>query len=98
MRFQQLTGPLMAKGFEDTTLYVYNRLVSLNDVGGDPDRFGVTVDEFHDFNRRRRRWPHAMNATATHDTKRGEDARARITVLVGIAARVGRAAEKLGQN
>ena len=82
MRFQQLTGPLMAKGFEDTTLYVYNRLLSLNDVGGDPDHFGVSVNEFHDFNRRRRqRWPHAMNATATHDTKRGEDARARINVL-----------------
>jgi (1->4)-alpha-D-glucan 1-alpha-D-glucosylmutase len=82
MRFQQLTGPLMAKGFEDTTLYVYNRLLSLNEVGGDPDRFGVSVQEFHRFNNRRRaRWPHAMNATATHDTKRGEDARARINVL-----------------
>ena len=82
MRFQQLSGPLMAKGFEDTTLYVFNRLLSLNDVGGDPDHFGVTVDEFHEFNRRRReRWPHTMNATATHDTKRGEDARARINVL-----------------
>ncbi len=82
MRFQQVTGPLMAKGFEDTTLYVYNRLLSLNDVGGDPDHFGVAVDEFHDFNRRRReRWPQTMNATATHDTKRGEDARSRINVL-----------------
>jgi len=82
MRFQQLSGPLMAKGFEDTTLYVYNRLLSLNDVGGGPDHFGVSVDEFHEFNRRRReRWPHTMNATATHDTKRGEDARARINVL-----------------
>ena len=81
MRFQQLTGPLMAKGFEDTTLYVYNRLLSLNDVGGDPDRFGITVDEFHRFQERRRRWPHAMNTTATHDTKRGEDARARISAL-----------------
>jgi (1->4)-alpha-D-glucan 1-alpha-D-glucosylmutase len=85
MRFQQLTGPLMAKGFEDTTLYIYNRLLSLNDVGGDPDRFGVTVDAFHEFNRRRHRWPHAMNATATHDTKRGEDARARINVLAELA-------------
>ena len=83
MRFQQLTGPLMAKGFEDTTLYVYNRLLSLNDVGGDPERFfGVALDEFHDFNKRRiRLWPHTMNATATHDCKRGEDARARISVL-----------------
>jgi (1->4)-alpha-D-glucan 1-alpha-D-glucosylmutase len=82
MRFQQLTGPLMAKGLEDTTLYVYNRLISLNDVGGDPDRFGVSVDEFHDFIRRRQEhWPHTMNTTATHDTKRGEDARARINIL-----------------
>jgi (1->4)-alpha-D-glucan 1-alpha-D-glucosylmutase len=82
MRFQQLSGPLMAKGFEDTTLYVYNRLLSLNEVGGDPDRFGVSLQEFHRFNtRRRERWPHALNASATHDTKRGEDARARINVL-----------------
>ena len=82
MRFQQLTGPLMAKGFEDTTLYVYNRLLSLNDVGGEPDEFGIGLDEFHEFNHvRQARWPHALNATATHDTKRGEDARARINVL-----------------
>ena len=82
MRFQQLTGPLMAKGCEDTAMYVYNRLLSLNEVGSDPDRFGVGVDEFHDFvQRRNTRWPHAMNTTATHDTKRGEDARARINVL-----------------
>jgi (1->4)-alpha-D-glucan 1-alpha-D-glucosylmutase len=82
MRFQQLSGPLMAKGLEDTTFYVFNRLLSLNDVGGDPDRFGVSVVEFHEFlQRRQERWPHAMNATATHDTKRGEDARARINVL-----------------
>jgi (1->4)-alpha-D-glucan 1-alpha-D-glucosylmutase len=82
MRFQQLSGPLMAKGFEDTTLYVYNRLLSLNEVGGDPDRFGVSVQEFHRFNSRRRElWPRAMNASATHDTKRGEDAGSRINVL-----------------
>ncbi|HEU5462709.1 MAG TPA: malto-oligosyltrehalose synthase [Candidatus Binatia bacterium] len=82
MRFQQLTGPLMAKGFEDTALYVFNRLLSLNDVGGDPDQFGITVEEFHHFNQQRqRRWPHTLNTTATHDTKRGEDARARINVL-----------------
>ena len=82
MRFQQLTGPLMAKGFEDTALYVYNRLLSLNDVGGEPDKFGIEVDEFHEFNQARQaRWPHALNATSTHDTKRGEDARARINVL-----------------
>ncbi len=82
MRFQQLSGPLMAKGFEDTTLYIYNRLLSLNDVGGSPDRFGVTVSEFHDFNSKRSRiQPHSMNATSTHDTKRGEDVRARMNVL-----------------
>lgn len=82
MRFQQLTGPLMAKGFEDTTLYIYNRLLSLNEVGGDPSRFGIAVEEFHEFNQRRlRSWPHSMSATATHDTKRGEDMRARINVL-----------------
>lgn len=82
MRFQQFTGPLMAKGFEDTFLYVYNKLVSLNEVGSDPSRFGFSVGEFHDFCRRRRRkWPNSMNATATHDTKRGEDVRARINVL-----------------
>jgi (1->4)-alpha-D-glucan 1-alpha-D-glucosylmutase len=82
MRFQQFTGPLMAKGFEDTTLYVYNRLLSLNEVGGDPDRFGTPVAAFHTFNlQRAQKWPNAMNATATHDTKRGEDVRARINVL-----------------
>lgn len=82
MRFQQLTGPLMAKGFEDTTLYVYNRLLSLNEVGGDPGRFGTSLTAFHAFNlRRAQTWPHTMNATATHDTKRGEDVRARLNVL-----------------
>jgi (1->4)-alpha-D-glucan 1-alpha-D-glucosylmutase len=82
MRFQQLTGPLMAKGFEDTTLYVYNRLLSLNDVAGSPDRFGISLNEFHEFNlSRSHTQPHSMNATSTHDTKRGEDVRARINVL-----------------
>ncbi|MGA1844918.1 MAG: malto-oligosyltrehalose synthase [bacterium] len=82
MRFQQFTGPLMAKGFEDTVLYIYNRLISLNDVGGDPQRFGVTGEEFHRFNTARATTlPHSLNATSTHDTKRGEDVRARINVL-----------------
>jgi len=82
MRFQQLTGPLMAKGFEDTTLYVYNRLLSLNDVGGSPDRFGTSLTEFHEYSiRRSRRQPYSMNATSTHDSKRGEDIRARLNVL-----------------
>lgn len=82
MRLQQFTGPLMAKGFEDTFLYVYNRLLSLNEVGGHPDRFGVSPDEFHDFNlERAKSWPYSMNATSTHDAKRGEDVRARLNVL-----------------
>jgi len=87
MRFQQLTGPLMAKGAEDTAFYVYSRLLSLNEVGGEPDRFGLSTKEFHSFNERRAaHWPHAMNASATHDTKRGEDARVRINVLSEVPA------------
>jgi len=82
MRLQQLTGPLMAKGFEDTTLYIYNRLLSLNEVGSNPRRFGISLEDFHRFtDQRARDWPHSMNATSTHDTKRGEDVRARINVL-----------------
>ncbi|HBB30393.1 MAG TPA: malto-oligosyltrehalose synthase [Cyanobacteria bacterium UBA8803] len=82
MRLQQFTGPLMAKGVEDTVMYVYNRLLSLNEVGSAPGHFGVSLEEFHTFNQHRAAyWPHAMNATATHDTKRGEDTRARINVL-----------------
>jgi len=81
-RFQQLTGPVMAKGLEDTTFYLYNRLVSLNEVGGEPQRFGSGVREFHRANAERlRNWPHTMLATSTHDTKRSEDVRARIDVL-----------------
>ena len=82
MRFQQLTGPVMAKGVEDTTHYVYNRLLSLNEVGGRPGHFGCSLGEFHHFNSKKRDlWPDSLNATSTHDTKRGEDARARINVL-----------------
>lgn len=81
-RFQQLSCSLMAKGAEDTTFYIYNRLLALNEVGGDPAVFGTTVDDFHEFQRRRRdRGPYSLNATATHDTKQGEDTRARIAVL-----------------
>ncbi len=95
MRWQQFTGPVMAKGFEDTALYTYNRLVSLNEVGGDPARPGLSVAEFHRRNGARlRHWPHTLNSTSTHDTKRGEDVRARIAVLSEIpglwAARVER--------
>ena len=86
-RFQQLTGPVTAKGFEDTALYRFNRLVSLNEVGGDPSRFGTARGEFHAENaERRRRSPYALSATATHDTKRGEDVRTRINVLSEIPA------------
>jgi (1->4)-alpha-D-glucan 1-alpha-D-glucosylmutase len=82
MRFQQFTSPLMAKGMEDTAFYVFNRLISLNEVGGDPGRFGVSVDDFHAFNERRASaYAHSLNATSTHDAKRGEDVRARINVL-----------------
>jgi (1->4)-alpha-D-glucan 1-alpha-D-glucosylmutase len=81
-RFQQITGPVTAKGYEDTVLYRFNRLVSLNEVGGDPGRFGTAVAEFHAENvARQQRSPHALSATSTHDTKRGEDVRARINVL-----------------
>ena len=81
-RWQQLTGAIMAKGFEDTTLYCFNRLISLNEVGGNPASPGLSAEEFHNWNeRRQKRWPHTMNATATHDMKRGEDTRARINVL-----------------
>src|SRR6266404_3924233 len=82
MRFQQTTGPVTAKGVEDTAFYLYNRLVSLNEVGGDPARYGEPVPVFHARNERRlERWPESMLATSTHDTKRGEDVRARINVL-----------------
>ena len=82
MQFQQLTGALMAKGFEDTFFYVYNRFISLNEVGGHPDLFGISLADFHDFNTKRaRNFPHSLLATSTHDTKRGEDLRARLNVL-----------------
>ena len=82
MKFQQCTGPVMAKGLEDTACYIYNRLVSLNEVGGVPERFGLSRDVFHAHNRERlERWPHSLLATTTHDTKRSEDVRARINVL-----------------
>ncbi|MBW4564477.1 MAG: malto-oligosyltrehalose synthase [Mojavia pulchra JT2-VF2] len=82
LRMQQYTGPLMAKGVEDTTLYAYNRLLSLNEVGGNPSHFGISLADFHAFNHKHQiHWPHTMNTTATHDTKRGEDVRARLNVL-----------------
>jgi (1->4)-alpha-D-glucan 1-alpha-D-glucosylmutase len=85
MHLQQVTGPVMAKAVEDTSFYVYNRLVSLNEVGGEPEHFGLSLDDFHRQNgARRRHWPHSMLATSTHDTKRSEDVRARINVLAEI--------------
>jgi (1->4)-alpha-D-glucan 1-alpha-D-glucosylmutase len=82
MKFQQLTGPVMAKGLEDTAFYRYNRLTALNEVGGDPTLFGTSVAAFHRQNAERlRRWPDAMLCSSTHDTKRSEDVRARIAVL-----------------
>jgi (1->4)-alpha-D-glucan 1-alpha-D-glucosylmutase len=85
LRCQQLLAPVAAKGIEDTFLYVYNRLLSLNEVGGDPARVGISAAAFHRFNAERaERWPRSMNATSTHDTKRGEDVRARLNVLSDI--------------
>jgi (1->4)-alpha-D-glucan 1-alpha-D-glucosylmutase len=81
-KFQQITSPVTAKGIEDTALYVYTRLLSLNEVGGSPDRFGVSPHDLHAwFARRQREWPSALSATSTHDTKRSEDIRARLDVL-----------------
>src|SRR5262249_9142821 len=78
-KFQQLTGPITAKAIEDTAFYRYNRLTSLNEVGGDPKRFGRSVAEFHEHNQRQRaRSSRSLLTTSTHDTKRSEDARARI--------------------
>jgi len=82
MKFQQYSSPVMAKAVEDTSFYQYNRLVCLNEVGSEPQRFGVSLAAFHRENQERaRRWPHAMLATSTHDNKRSEDVRARISAL-----------------
>ncbi len=82
MKFQQVSGPVMAKGVEDTALYVYNRLIALNEVGGHPNHFGVSLTEFHKQNlERQRSWPHSQLTSSTHDTKRSEGVRARLTVL-----------------
>lgn len=82
MKFQQCSGPVMAKGLEDTTFYIYNRLIALNEVGGDPGHFGISPADFHRLCIvRRERFPHAMLATSTHDTKRSEDVRMRIAAL-----------------
>ena len=86
-KFQQYTGPVHAKGVEDTAFYRFNLLASLNEVGGEPHKGGSTPAQFHEANLyRREHWPHAMLATATHDTKRGEDVRARLNVLSELPA------------
>ncbi len=82
MKFQQFTSPVTAKGLEDTAFYIYNRLVSLNEVGGDPSRFGISVQAFHHANiERGRRFPHSMLSTSTHDSKRSADVRMRLMAL-----------------
>ena len=82
LKFQQTTGPIMAKGLEDTVFYIYNRLAGLNEVGGEPQQFGLSINEFHERNLyRQRNWPTALLATSTHDTKRSEDVRARMVAI-----------------
>jgi (1->4)-alpha-D-glucan 1-alpha-D-glucosylmutase len=95
-RFQQTSGMVMAKGVEDSAFYRWSRLTSLDEVGGDPDVFAIGVDDFHEaMGRRQREWPHAMTTTSTHDTKRGEDVRARIDVLAEVPEAWSRALERL---
>jgi (1->4)-alpha-D-glucan 1-alpha-D-glucosylmutase len=95
MRFQQLSGPAMAKGAEDTACYCYNRLVALNEVGGDPGVFGRSVDAFHAFcAATQERWPATMLTTSTHDTKRSEDVRARLSLLSELPVRWGEAVRR----
>ena len=85
LKVQQFTGPVMAKSLEDTSFYRYHRSLALNEVGGDPAAGALSADAFHlAMETRAREWPHGMTATATHDTKRGEDARARLTALTEI--------------
>jgi (1->4)-alpha-D-glucan 1-alpha-D-glucosylmutase len=82
LKFQQTTAPVTAKGLEDTVLYIYNRLTALNDVGGEPQQFGLSIGAFHEHNLdRQRNWPATLLATSTHDTKRSEDVRARILAI-----------------
>jgi (1->4)-alpha-D-glucan 1-alpha-D-glucosylmutase len=82
LKFQQSTGPIMAKGLEDTVFYIYNRLAALNEVGGEPQQFGLSIEAFHERNLdRQRNWPATLLATSTHDTKRSEDVRARMVAI-----------------
>ncbi len=82
LKFQQTTGPVMAKGLEDTVFYIYNRLTALNEVGGEPQQFALSIEAFHERNQdRQRNWPATLLGTSTHDTKRSEDVRARILAI-----------------
>ncbi len=82
LKFQQTTAPVMAKGVEDTVFYIYNRLSALNEVGGEPQQFGLSIEAFHERNvDRQRQWPATLLATSTHDTKRSEDVRARVVAI-----------------
>src|SRR5213076_1682316 len=82
LKFQQTTGPVIAKGLEDTVFYIYNRLTALNEVGGEPQEFGLSIEAFHERNLdRQRNWPATLLATSTHDTKRSEDVRARMVAI-----------------
>jgi (1->4)-alpha-D-glucan 1-alpha-D-glucosylmutase len=95
LKFQQFTGPIMAKGLEDTVSYIYNRLAALNEVGGEPQLFGLSVEAFHQRNlRRRRAWPAGLLATSTHDSKRSEDVRARMLAISEIPPLWGRSLQK----
>jgi (1->4)-alpha-D-glucan 1-alpha-D-glucosylmutase len=87
MRFQQFTAPVVAKGVEDTAFYRYNRLIALNEVGGHPSHFGLSLEEFHAAAAERAtHWPYTMLGSSTHDTKRSEDVRARLAVLTELAS------------
>ena len=86
LRFQQFTGPIMARGMEDISFYIYNRFLPLNEVGGDPRNFGLSAGEFHQHNEERHhRWPCSILASSTHDSKRSEDVRMRLNVLSELA-------------
>jgi len=85
-RLMQFSGPLMAKGVEDTLMYTYNRFIAHNEVGDSPSAFGISIEDFHAWMiERQKKWPFSINTTSTHDTKRGEDVRARLNVLSDIA-------------
>src|SRR5438477_1640126 len=95
LKFQQFTGPIMAKGLEDTVFYIYNRLAALNEVGGEPQQFGLSVGRFHQRNLQvQRDWPASLLATSTHDSKRSEDVRARMLAISEIPQLWGRSLQK----